>query len=1780
LSYSLDETSIGKGISLDNLGRLRWNPEITDVGNHVVTVTVTDEPGAATSESFQINVVADTEAPQVDLQPVGTIYVVDSQFQTDLNSTVSFQAWATDNVGVTGLQLLVNNTPVILEGNGIASIEFKELGTIELKARAYDAVGNVGEAVTTVDVYDSSDVDAPTVELDLGDVADNTVTGPIEIKGTIDDSNLDYYVLEVAPVGSDSYREIRRGNSPVTEDVIASFDPSTLANDAYNLRLTAVDSGNNQATVSETIYVEGDLKLGNFQLSFTDLTIPVAGIPVTVTRTYDSLIANQQDDFGFGWRLEFRDTNLRTSLGKDENLEAFDITSKGFREGDKVYLTLPGGERETYIFKPQLTPAGALLQALGSASSLGATEQDFGLYEPAFVSQSDSNNQLEVETATLIRSPSGEFTGIAGGLYNPAANYYGGRYTLTTDSGIVYDIDADTGDLLTARDTNGNELNFSDAGITSDSGVEVRFGRDAQGRITRVIDPEGNEIGYEYDESGDLVGVTDREGNRTGFGYSEVRAHYLDEIIDPLGRSGVRTEYDENGRLSRVLDVNGEAVELVYDLDNSTQTVRDVFGNPTTYVYDERGNVLTEVNAVGLVTERTYDGNDNLLTETVISDESGEDGYTTSYSYDERGNVLTRTDPLGAVYRNTYNGFGQILTETDALGNTTSYSYDGRGNLLSTRDAAGSINSFSYDGSGNLLSLIDAAGNTTSFSYDRNGNVVEIVDALGNATSFSYDRNGVQLSSTQTITTANGVEEAVTSSSYDSNENLLSETNALQQVTTYEYDANGSRTAVIDALGRRTEYRYNEKGQLIETIYPDNTPSTNQDNPRSITLYDRGNRERVTINREGNAVYYEYDPLDRLVETIYSDGIDTLSDLVEYLAPEKTLESIDWTEIVYPDNSPSYLENNPRTGTEYHQNGGVKATIDEGGNRTEYRYNGNGQLLETITPELADYPGERFSTTYSYDVLGRQISSTDALGRTTRFIYDELGRLVETQYADGTSTMATYDNLGRRVAATDQEGKITSYEYDAAGRLTDVVQLLEQSSNNPIEVRTEYGYNELGNLIWTEDAKDHRTQFEYDLLGRRIGVELPEGQRSSTVYDAVGNVASTTDFNGDTTTYTYDEQNRLILEQFSDDTTISYTYTGNGLRETVTDSRGTVTYEYDKRNRLIARTEPNTPYTANGKTIEYSYDILGNRTEVITPSGTVSYGFDQWNRLKMVTDWDGDITTYFYDPVGNLRSTEFANGVVETREYDDLNRLVFLENSLEDEVISSYRYVLNKVGHRLSVEEDDGRVVEYEYDDLYRLVEERIIDLDGFERIISYTHDLVGNRLEKNDSVERITTYSYDGNDLLLEVVLSQDGEVVSSNSYFYDDNGNTIKEVQDGTEETVYIWDKRNRLVRVILPDGKEVFYVYDADNIRVASQENGVTTQYIVDSNRPYAQVLEEYVDGELVVRYVYGLDLISQERNGEELVYLVDGLGSTRVLTDSNGAATNSYTYDAFGELIDSTVRGENDYLFAGEQYDGNLDKYYLRQRYYDTWIGRFTRRDTYEGDINNPVSLHKYLYGNADPVNGTDPSGLVTLSEIAAARHIRNVLAEIQFDSYSYLVEATLGGEDSVDDAIFTNLAFASTFPLIGAVTRSLSSSLPGIIRAGGWLSKHEGVIGGYTLGHSISRHVAKTDADLLARLASSPGITAASTFTNQTIAENVISQTIQANRNEIRTWLRNPSANPRLRLYYVGDGSTIVGRGINQGSTVANPLFDARVVLKKHPNPQKGYFILTAFPDNI
>ena len=60
-------------------------------------------------------------------------------------------------------------------------------------------------------------------------------------------------------------------------------------------------------------------------------------------------------------------------------------------------------------------------------------------------------------------------------------------------------------------------------------------------------------------------------------------------------------------------------------------------------------------------------------------------------------------------------------------------------------------------------------------------------------------------------------------------------------------------------------------------------------------------------------------------------------------------------------------------------------------------------------------------------------------------------------------------------------------------------------------------------------------------------------------------------------------------------------------------------------------------------------------------------------------------------------------------------------------------------------------------------------------------------------------------------------------------------------------------------------------------------------------------------------------------------------------------------------------------SGEQYDTNLNLYYLRARYYNPATGRFMSRDPNAGKLKDPKSLHKYLYADGNPVDGMDPSG---------------------------------------------------------------------------------------------------------------------------------------------------------------------------------------------------------------
>nr|WP_242862319.1 RHS repeat-associated core domain-containing protein [Clostridium botulinum] len=86
-----------------------------------------------------------------------------------------------------------------------------------------------------------------------------------------------------------------------------------------------------------------------------------------------------------------------------------------------------------------------------------------------------------------------------------------------------------------------------------------------------------------------------------------------------------------------------------------------------------------------------------------------------------------------------------------------------------------------------------------------------------------------------------------------------------------------------------------------------------------------------------------------------------------------------------------------------------------------------------------------------------------------------------------------------------------------------------------------------------------------------------------------------------------------------------------------------------------------------------------------------------------------------------------------------------------------------------------------------------------------------------------------------------------------------------------------------------------------------------------------------------------------------YSVDEQGSTAFIIDENQKVRNEYYYDAFGNVLDSREEVHNRITYTGQQFDGITQQYYLRARFYNPVIGRFTQEDVYRGD-----GLNLYAY----------------------------------------------------------------------------------------------------------------------------------------------------------------------------------------------------------------------------
>src|SRR5262249_37913241 len=157
-----------------------------------------------------------------------------------------------------------------LDANGQAFLTMDTTGFFQVVATATDPSGNVGTATGTLQV-NNPNAQAPTVT--INDLPDGGVaTAPETVSGTISAVADFTYTVPAVPFDDSPPRTLASGSGtpPGPNTFSTTFDPTLLANGDYTIEVTVQDDNGNSTTATQEVHVEGNLKLGNFTLSFTD----------------------------------------------------------------------------------------------------------------------------------------------------------------------------------------------------------------------------------------------------------------------------------------------------------------------------------------------------------------------------------------------------------------------------------------------------------------------------------------------------------------------------------------------------------------------------------------------------------------------------------------------------------------------------------------------------------------------------------------------------------------------------------------------------------------------------------------------------------------------------------------------------------------------------------------------------------------------------------------------------------------------------------------------------------------------------------------------------------------------------------------------------------------------------------------------------------------------------------------------------------------------------------------------------------------------------------------------------------------------------------------------------------------------------------------------------------------------------------------------------------------------------------------------------------------------
>lgn len=764
--------------------------------------------------------------------------------------------------------------------------------------------------------------------------------------------------------------------------------------------------------------------------------------------------------------------------------------------------------------------------------------------------------------------------------------------------------------------------------------------------------------------------------------------------------------------------------------------------------------------------------------------------------------------------------------------------------------------------------------------------VTNVTDALGRTTTYTID-HASRLSSVL-APAVNGVR-VETRYAYDADGNLISVTedpNGANRVTTFAYDANGNLTRSVDALGNTVIRTYDRDNQLsTETTYlvpdPDGTGNAEASVPLTTSYaYDSYSRLRFVVSAQGRVTEHRYESSgrgERTATLIYTGAL--------YAGVSSLYSLIEWTQA----QDPTQLE---RTDFAYDFRGNIATITTAAGTAppsvTRFFYDQRGQLLQTIDARGTDTPNPvapnlPYATTYTYDGLGRVLSTTQwqsdtRLIRTSLYSYDDANRVTTTTLANGLVTTDTYNRAGELIrtengtAAAQASLGRTTYAYDAAGRL--------RIATDPLGVRQFYLYDEAGRKVGEIDGDGTLKELIYDHLGQVVKTVLYAQRIDSTTLRTLVND------NGQPLEVSFGSLRAAADDNPSQDRIQRTIYDQIGRPAYTVDEIGAVTrFFYDGAGRLLEQVR-----YANTATIARSVDEVRAGELVITPSADdrlTRYFYDADGKLLATLDPMGYLVENLYDPAGRIFK-RVAYATATHPSYRLVGTLDQLRPARDDEqvltpaqdIVSYFFY--DASGRKRGELDAEGYLTETVYDPAGN-----VSQIIRYDRVLAYADGASTFATLKSaaaGAATHVQSYQYDGASRVTQRTDHQ-GTVTR---YTYDAVGNTVAVARayDTTEarSTEARYDLLGRVIKELTAEGRaRITAGMTQEDIERIWRDYGVTYEYDVAGRKVRATVRP--IDGEENVTFYYYDD-------DNRLRFEVNALGEVK-----------EHRYDAFGRLTDS-------------------------------------------------------------------------------------------------------------------------------------------------------------------------------------------------------------------------------------------------------------------------------------